>query len=73
MPSPVTLKYSTVDFHSGDLYTKVNYVEGVAMQENNNSDSKRLFALFLLTMALFCDHTSMQLFTTTNKDECALP
>ena len=24
-------------------------------------------------MALFCDHTSMQHFTTTNKDDCELP
>ena len=28
---------------------------------------------FFLTIALFCDHTSMQHFTTTDKDECALP
>ena len=31
-------------FHSRDLYTKVNYFEGVATQENNNSDNKRLLA-----------------------------
>ena len=60
-------------FHSRDLYIKVNYFKGVATQENNNSDSKRIPCLISLFMALFCDHTSMQLFTATNKDECALP
>ena len=50
-------------FHSRDLYTKFDYFEAVATQEDNGLGSKRLF----------CDHTSMQLFTTSNKDECALP
>ena len=31
-------------FHSRDLYTKVNYFEGVTTQENNDSVSERLFA-----------------------------
>ena len=60
-------------FNSRDLYTKINYFEGVATQENNNLDSKQLFASCFLTVALLCDHTSMQRFTTTNKDKCALP
>ena len=62
------------DFDLCDLYTRViNYVEGVATQENNDSDSERLFGLFLLTVALFCDCTSIQPFTTTDEDQCALP
>ena len=36
--------WSIEGFRSRDLYTKVKYFEGVAAQENNNSDSKRLFA-----------------------------
>ena len=31
-------------FHSRDLYTKFNYFEGVATQENNDSDRERLFS-----------------------------
>ena len=31
--------------YSRDLYTIVNCFEGVATRENNDSDSKRLFAL----------------------------
>ena len=54
-------------FHSRDLYTEVNHFEGVATQENSDLDSKRLFVLFLLSMALFCGHTSMQPFMTTKQ------
>ena len=32
--------YCIVGFHSHDLYTNVNYFEGVPKQENNDSDSK---------------------------------
>ena len=54
----------TEGFHSRDLYTKVNHLEGTAThRNNNNSGSKWLFASFLLTTALLCDHTSMQLQT----------
>ena len=48
--SPYNLKDRTISslnsiegFHSCDLYTKVNYFEGVATQQNNDSYSKRLF------------------------------
>ena len=54
-------------FHSRDLYTKVNYFDSAATQENSNLGSKRLFASSLLPMDLFFDHTSTQLFATTNK------
>ena len=59
----------TEGFHSYDLYTKVNYfeIEGFATQENSDLGSKRLFVLFRLPVALFSDHTSMQLFTAANK------
>ena len=40
-------------FHSRDLYTKANFFEGIARQENSNLGSKRFFAVFLLPMALF--------------------
>ena len=62
--------------HSRDLHIKVNYFEqdiiiscfeGVPTQENNDLGRKRSFALLLLTVVLFCDHTSIQLLTTTNK------
>ena len=32
-------------FHSRDLYSKVNHFKVVAMQENNNSDSKTIICL----------------------------
>ena len=30
-------------FHSRDRYTKLTYLQGGSLQENNDSDSKRLF------------------------------
>ena len=61
-------KFHMEGFHSRVQYTKANYFEGVATQENNDLGSKRLFASLLLPVALFCGHTSMQLFTITNKE-----
>ena len=59
-------------FLSRDLYTKATYFEGVPKQEINDSGSKRLFDEFLLTIASFYNHTSMQPFTISNKGSCAL-
>ena len=45
-------------FYLCDQYTIANYFEGVTTQENSDLGSKRLIALLLLPMALFCDHSS---------------